>query len=117
MALNLGSETDVARQERQLKAQAIIEQQELAALMRIPAMRRFLWTMLEKYGMHRNPFHGEGTHDTAFDLGMQNAGKILIREIEDGTCKGEFSRPRSVGDRGCSSGSDGAVCPAPILGG
>ena len=82
MALNLGSETDVARQERQLKAQAIIEQQELAALMRIPAMRRFLWTMLEKYGMHRNPFHGEGTHDTAFDLGMQNAGKILIREID-----------------------------------
>lgn len=82
MTVNLGNETEVAQHERQLRAQATIAKQELAELMRIPAMRRFLWTLLEEYGSHRNPFHGEATHDTAFALGMQNAGKILIRAID-----------------------------------
>lgn len=44
--------------------------------------KRLVYTFLELCGVFRNPFAGESTHQTAFNAGSSNVGKMLIHKLD-----------------------------------
>jgi len=45
--------------------------------------RRFYWKLMVKCGIFQNNFHGEQTHDTAYDLGQRNIGLQLLADVNE----------------------------------
>ena len=45
--------------------------------------RRFYWRLMAKCGIFHNNFHGEKTHDTAYDLGQRNIGLQLLADVNE----------------------------------
>ena len=77
-----GEALEVDEATRQQEIRATLAQQELEALLEIPAMRKFVWTLLCECGINNNPFCGENTHESAFKAGEQNIGLKLIRMLD-----------------------------------
>ena len=79
---DLGDEEEVAEAARKLRVQQHVEQEELKVLLLMPAMRRFVWTLLCECGINNISFAGEATHETAFNEGQRNIGNKLIAMLD-----------------------------------
>ena len=79
---DFGDEDEVAEATRKLQLQQEVERAELEALLVLPAMRKFVWTLLSECGINNISFSGEDTHTTAFNEGMRNIGNKLIAMLD-----------------------------------
>ncbi len=80
--IDFGLAEEVAEAERQHKIREQLASREMQALLEIPAMRKFVWTLLCECGINNNPFCGEETHKSAFKQGEQNIGLKLIAMLD-----------------------------------
>ena len=73
-------------QETKTKAQEARDRQEaindIIAVMKEPAGRRFIWRLLEKARIFSSPYAGS-TNDTMVRLGEHNLGLFVLTEIID----------------------------------
>ena len=80
--MDVGDAKQVEKATRQYESREAIEREELKALLKLPAARRFIWTLLCMCGTNRLTFSGEETHTAAMLEGRRSVGNDIIAEID-----------------------------------
>lgn len=81
--MDVGDEREVKKARRKHKSRETVEREELKALLKLPAARRFIWTVLEDCGIHQLSFSEEETHTAAFLEGRRSIGNAVIKMIDE----------------------------------
>lgn len=74
-------QVNVARKQAGSNRKARLEFVE--AMLRLPQGRKWLWEFMKKCFVYGNPVRDGDTHMTYFNLGMQNAGKMLLADTQE----------------------------------
>lgn len=58
-------------------------QRDLKSVLDTEAGRNVMWALLERIGIFTEPFCGEQTHQSAFEMGRRSVGRMMLAHILD----------------------------------